>query len=671
MFIPLRVESLESRDVPAAFGTPWPDGQNVTLSFAPDGTPVGGVASNLAAALANLTPGAKLAVLRAFQAWAVHANVNIGLVSDGGAAFGTGGAVQGDPRFGDIRVGGRALSADVLAVTAPYNLYDNYSGDVVLNTAKNFGAGGYDLYTALLQEAGHALGVGNSASPASAMFEWYGGARSGLSAADVMSIQALYGARTPDQYEGTSGNGALATATRFPVLTRPLTADLTTAGDADVYKFTAGLLTNKVTISLKAAGLSLLTARVELLDSSGRVVATGAANDPLSNDVTVNFSGTRAGQTYYVRVTGATADEFSIGSYELDLKQSSILTAVTDIVGGLLDDTGLNDTLFGATQLLLGGAAVGPQTEYGVDASFGSSRDVDVYRIVVPPSQSGAPVNLLLTAWGRDGRALNPWMEVLDARGQKLDAEVISADGNTITLQVRGLQPGAAYFVRTVSDSKSVGGYHLAADLRTQTESVPELKSGVVSGTATQSAPFELAQSGQVHLVLSATGASGSAEAVVTDAFGREVGRFSTAVGRGHSLDLFLSAGTYTVSVGSVTGAALNFVLGAAIVTDPIGAKPEDPTNTPQPTAPPAPAPDQPVNQPAPATQPRANDRDLPPAEEPTEPTPAPQPEPTEPPPPQPAPEPTEPTNEYDEPSEQPPATNPVGEEEDEYAQWY
>src|SRR4051812_45129125 len=99
---PLGVEALESRDLPATFGTPWPDGQHLTLSFAPDGTPIGGTASNLSAVLDS---NARLAALRAFQTWAQFANVNIGLMGDTGAAFGTGGAVQGDSRFGDIRVG--------------------------------------------------------------------------------------------------------------------------------------------------------------------------------------------------------------------------------------------------------------------------------------------------------------------------------------------------------------------------------------------------------------------------------------------------------------------------------------------------------------------------------------------------------------------------------------
>src|SRR5437868_1598147 len=112
----LRVEQLEAREVPATFGTPWPDGRHLSLSVAPDGTAIGGTGSDLAALLSRLD------VLRAFQSWAVHANVNFGLVADSGAAFGTPGANQGDPRFGDVRLGGVALAPDVLAVTAPYAL---------------------------------------------------------------------------------------------------------------------------------------------------------------------------------------------------------------------------------------------------------------------------------------------------------------------------------------------------------------------------------------------------------------------------------------------------------------------------------------------------------------------------------------------------------------------
>ena len=112
------------------------------------------------------------------------------------------------------------------------------------------------------------------------------------------------------------------------------------------------------------------------------------------------------------------------------------------------------------------------------------------------------------------------------------------------------------------------------------------------------------AQSGQVHLALTATGADGTAEAVVTDAAGHAVGRFVAGAGGGGSLDLFLTAGAYTVTVRAVDGAArLDFRLGMEIVTDPIGLRPEDPTSAPASIAPP-PRPNPPLAQPLQPLQP-------------------------------------------------------------------
>ncbi len=509
----------------------------------------------------------------------------------------------------------------MLAITAPYSLYDNYSGGLVVNTAANFGAGGYDLYTAMLQEAGHALGVGNSGEAASAMYEWYRGARAGLSAADIASIQALYGSRQADPYEGASGNDTRATATRY---LSGVTADLTTTGDVDTFKFTAGLLSNSVTVNLRAAGLSLLTAKVELLDASGRVLASRAANDPTANDITLSLGNLRAGQTYYVRVSGSPNGEFGVGSYELTVKQSSVITQVVDILGNLLNETGLNDTLLTATSLLSKTLSVGPQTEYAASGGFGSARDVNIYRLTVPPSASGAPVNLLVTLWGDNGRTLDAWLEVTDATGKKLAAEVIAADGNTTTLQVRGLSAGATYFVKAFSDTQRTGAYTFTADLRSDTTTIPELAAGTVSPASPASAAFTLAQTGQVHFVLTLTGAAGSAEAVVTDAAGAVVGRFAASANRGRSLDLYLLAGEYTITVKLVSGGALGFRLGVAIVTDPVGARPADPTGTPVSTTPP-PA--------SPPPAPPANDQPPPPATQPAPTEPAPPPHDTAPPP--------------------------------------
>jgi len=450
----------------------------------------------------------------------------------------------------------------------------------------------------MLQEAGHALGVGNSPDTSSAMYEFYQGTRTGLSASDIAAIRALYGARQADEYESAYRNDTLVTATAYPTRTGPLTADLTTADDADVYKFTAGAFTDRVTVNLRAAGLSLLTARVELLDSSGHVLASGVATDPTQNDIALSVGSIRAGQTYFVRISGARADEFAIGSYELEVSQSSPANPPTDTgADSSLAEPSANDTLITAHTRLQSEFSVSPQTESSV-AAFDSPHDADIYRIVVPPSATGEPVNLILTTYGNDGQALNPWMEVTDSDGRKLDTEVMTADGHITTLQVRGLEVGQEYFVKTFSDTNSVGEYHFSANLHAEIESVTELASGNLSSSAPASESFTLAQSGLVHLVLSATGASGTAEAVIQDAAGHEVGRFAAEAGRGRSLELFLSAGAYTVVVRPAEGSLVGFRLGMEIVTDPIGARPVDPTAAPAPTAP-QPRPDQPIAQPS------------------------------------------------------------------------
>ncbi len=58
-------------------------------------------------------------VLRAFQTWAVQANINIGLVPDRGDALGTVGLANNDPRFGEFRVGAFPQPG-VLASALPY-----------------------------------------------------------------------------------------------------------------------------------------------------------------------------------------------------------------------------------------------------------------------------------------------------------------------------------------------------------------------------------------------------------------------------------------------------------------------------------------------------------------------------------------------------------------------
>src|SRR6516165_640572 len=114
----LRLEILEDRSVPAILGIPWTDPRHLTLSFVPDGTPIAAHTSNLFSTLNSQLPTLQweTAILRAIQTWAGYANIDVGVVSDSGLPFGTLGLTQGDPRFGDIRIGAQAMSLETISV---------------------------------------------------------------------------------------------------------------------------------------------------------------------------------------------------------------------------------------------------------------------------------------------------------------------------------------------------------------------------------------------------------------------------------------------------------------------------------------------------------------------------------------------------------------------------
>src|SRR4051794_19253972 len=103
------VEPLEDRFLLyATTGGKWTKPIRVTYSFVPDGTSVGGIPSNLQQTLnaRSATATWPQQFSRAVAAWQKVANVNFVQVTDDGSPIGVSGAQQGDPRFGDIRIGG-------------------------------------------------------------------------------------------------------------------------------------------------------------------------------------------------------------------------------------------------------------------------------------------------------------------------------------------------------------------------------------------------------------------------------------------------------------------------------------------------------------------------------------------------------------------------------------
>jgi hypothetical protein len=365
----LRLEPLESRTVPyAPSGNLWPNPQLITLSFEPDGTELGGQSSNLVSTF-NADFGSAApwqnALLRAAQTWAQQANVNFTVVNDSGADSGTGNYQQGDPNFGDIRIGGFDFGDNsILAMAFMPPPVNNYSiaGDIAFNTAQVFNVNGldYDLYTVALHELGHALGLDHSTTTSAILYPIYQGVEYGLYADDISGIQSIYGPRVPDAYDAAAANGSFATASDITSQIDPsaLTAslsnlDITTTADKDYYAFTAPAGgTGALTLTVQSAGLSLLAPNVKVYDAGQHPLASAAGSGYLGSTLTLSVNVT-AGQTYYVRVAGANTSAFGTGAYGMTLNFGSgptpalplpnTQTAIGNPLsggGGLADHTG-------------------------------------------------------------------------------------------------------------------------------------------------------------------------------------------------------------------------------------------------------------------------------------------------------------------------------------------
>jgi predicted Zn-dependent protease len=344
-----RLEALESRITPySVSGNAWPAPQLITISFVPDGTVVSTSGSNYVSSNLFATFNSKFGsaaawqnqILKAAQVWAQQTNINFAVVSDDGAAEGSGLFQQGDPGHGDIRISGFNFGSSALAQAFMPPPVNNYSiaGDVQFNSGAAFNIGRtYDLFTVAMHEFGHALGLNHSSYVTAAMYGAYAGTRTGLGTDDVNGIRNVYSnnaARTPDRYDAGAGNNTFATATDLTSqldltsLTGLVTGlDVTTPSDVDYYTVTAPLLTTgTLTVNVQSSGLSLLSPKVTVYAADQVTVlgTVGSAGTYQGATLSVTVSNVTAGQQFYVKVAGAETgtgawQSFNTGAYDLTL----------------------------------------------------------------------------------------------------------------------------------------------------------------------------------------------------------------------------------------------------------------------------------------------------------------------------------------------------------------
>jgi hypothetical protein len=622
----LTVESLEPRVVRSVLGLAWTDPTHLSLSFAPDGTPIAGDTSNLFQTLDSQfpTPASwQSLIAQAFQTWAVHTNVSVGLVGDSGAPFGVAGLMQGDPRFGDIRIGARPMSPDVMAITVPPDPYysGTLSGDVILNSSANLNPG--DLFDVALHEAGHALGLGDSTDPSSVMYPQVN-PQANLSPGDIANIQALYGTPAPDP-NGSDGTFATATPISTPPLYAGLTplvayGDRTSLADTNVFSVQPPLLYGgPVTIQLQTSGISFMQPRLEVFDQNENLLGEAQSTSVFGDVVSVQLANVNPFERYYIRVDSPAQSAFGTGRYAmsvtfdgLSLVNPASLPGILrgpydslgagDIAGLLSNPLGVlfnsslhtNDTFLTAEPL---------QTQPGYPAnshydevgSLIGPLGAEFYRIRAPQAPVGQSDVLTVSLTAMPVNGIVPVVSIYDAHTSPVPAQVLLNGNGTYLVQATGLTPGASYYLQVSAappPAGAVGNYAMVADFG----GVPVQLQTFVGGTLGQSDPendynLYVAQTQLFQFVLSSS-AAGTASGVsvllqIYDSTGQLVFTLAGRVGETVSgASVLLTPGQYRVrfSVVNPNGVALppiTYSLNGASLSDPIGASPKDPTDEP------------------------------------------------------------------------------------------
>jgi hypothetical protein len=606
-------ERLEERTVPALFGNTWVDPTAIAISIMPDGTNIQGAPSNLIAQLSStISLGtARAQLTSALGFWQQAANVNFHYRGDDGAAINAPGPVQGSNIRGDIRIGMRPLGNNVLAIATPFDMISSASGEIILNSNKTFStdgaAGTYDLRTVLLQELGHALGMGNSSNSASVMFEQYQGKRFGLHETDVSALQQLYGTRRNDQFDkgNTATNafqlGYIATAgeansSRFNTNTLPLVIEpnMMTGDRKDTYRFVyeapGATATGTPQVALRTTGMSMLLTKLSILDDAGEELAATVALNPESGDLSLNLSNLNLvpGETYLIRVTNLRRAPFDGGKYRIAVGMNAVEavnatyfnyaeTQTSNQAAGTSVFTAVND---------LGKLAARsrPTWDLSGTACLNYAGDVDTYKLKTRDTTE--PV-MTVAVWVTQGNDTDFRVRVYNANQSLLASETLWENGIGSIYQVPGINHNQNYFVTVENmDGTAVDpvNYRIAINFRATPVTLTQLQNAVLNANNKRdygTVQVHAAQGFYYELNNLAAAADQVVKFKFFDAAGNVLHTLEAGAGQTARLETLLLPGRYYygVEAASLTGGEVNaaYRLRYLASTDPIGPTPIEP----------------------------------------------------------------------------------------------
>ncbi len=618
----LQIDHLEDRQVPATFGVPWTDPMHLSVSFAPDGTSIGGSASNLFQTLSRLDPTGQWQrnILRAFQAWSAVANVNIGLVTDSGEALGSSRTVEGNDHFGTIRIAAKPLADGVLAIALPPDSFTagTWTGEIIFNSNANLTAQKTDIFSVFLHEIGHALGLSGSTDPSSVMFQTIQGKRTALAASDVTAITKLYGVRTADINDADKSNGIIKEATRLKYSddgddawtgTTPVVSygDITKTTDIDFYSFrNLRNYTGPITFRVLSKGVSLLNPKVSVYDSGGRLLMSRTAAGQVGGaDLAVTLPRAISRETYFIKVESASATEpFRVGRFgiaaTLDSLNKTPLATTNSVLRGhneMLQESDLQklfrpeeaDQLFemddhtddsaGLAERMEGGNSLG--TVFNSIGSIQDAADVDFHRVRAPFLTSSGLSTGTITVTPFEINGVMPAVQLLDSLQQPVPLSVLTKGAGVMVLQATGLRAGTDYYIRVSSAGGAAvtGNYNINVRFSAQSTSLETFANGSLPATGATSKVF-VAQPQLFHFLLSTSNGVG-VTLTLRDGANQVVFTLTSNGTPTSATPVILQPGEYRIQLTPTAGQPTIVTLKGASLSDPIGAIVIDPTKTP------------------------------------------------------------------------------------------
>jgi hypothetical protein len=328
------IECLEDRILLySTTGDVWTYGSRITYSFIPDGTSVGGIPSTLFQTMNAVAPTVQWeqAIEKAAAIWQVVAKVNLVQVPDDGTPVGAAGDQQGDPRFGDIRIGAYPQSGGTLGINIlpPPANGGTDAGDIFFNSSAQWNLGSnYDLETVAIHEFGHALGLGESQIQTATMYGVYNNVRQSLTSDDTTGVQSIWGAPSD-----TSGITTSSTALNLnPYLNSQAQIavggeSIASSSDYNWYKVTVpSNATGTMVVTMQSSNLSSLSPRLAIYElSSGNLQSLGQSTAANAYGATVKYtvSNVAPGEVFYFRASAANTGPGSDGAYGLEVNFGS------------------------------------------------------------------------------------------------------------------------------------------------------------------------------------------------------------------------------------------------------------------------------------------------------------------------------------------------------------